>query len=88
MTNLFFTDPVIWGLSAAAGVMAAVLAYRSVDLELLLRWVVLRVLVAVVFAVAVVGISSSAMIWVRDHPEAMLCACAINPSGQYGPFHG
>lgn len=86
MTNFFFTDPVIWGLSAAGGVMAAVLAYRSVDLELLLRWVVLRVLVAVVFAVAVVGISGYAMTWMRDHPG--MCACAINPSGFYGPNHG
>lgn len=87
MTNFFLTDPVIWGLSAAGGVMAAVLAYRSVDLELLLRWVVLRVLVAVVFAVAGAGASVYSMIWIRDHPDAMVCACAINPSGIYGPYH-
>lgn len=88
MTNFFLTAPVIWGLSAAGGVMAAVLAYRSVDLELLLRWVVLRVAVAVVFAVAVIGASVYTMTWIRDHPHAMVCACAINPSGFYGSTHG
>lgn len=88
MINLFFTDPVIWGLSAATGVAAAVVAYRSVGLALLLRWVFLRVLVAVVVAVGVVGAGGFMMIWIRDHPDAMVCACTVPLSGKDGPYHG
>lgn len=81
--NILLENQAIWGASAVASVPAAVLIYRSA--ALLFRWVFLRVLVAAVAAVALVGMSGYMAIWMRDHPG--LCACAINPSGEKGPFH-